>query len=410
MDITAPDRSALLPLPYHLTVVDYLRQHEAAVWEWAAARTATLDQREELRAMVLHGTYRIEREAHADIHAALALAMARLGIDAAATLYQSPGTEMNAALYYVPGEVHIVIQGALLERLKADELIAVLGHELAHYLLWARDDGRLLVADRILDQAVMSESASASQRETFRRYALHTELFADRGAAVAAGGVGPAIAALVKVQTGMHAVDPAAYLRQAGEIEARQTDASSASTHPETFLRARALSLWWQAGGDAADGSLTTDLNTALNTWLEVRLHGPLVLERLDLPGQLMVQEQTRGLIAWFLAGTDFASEALLAQVRLLFPDWPAGTDAGTPALDPATLQFRGLQQYWNALLMDLALADPEQQDAALLRAGQAARLIGSFAAFESALGRDAGMNKRELERYKRQLDKEILA
>jgi hypothetical protein len=393
MDFTAPDRSALAPLPYHLTVVDYLRRHEADVWRWAGERTASLDQRDALRAMLLRGTYRIEREAHPDIHAALALAMERLGIDVPATLYQSPGAEMNAALFYVPGEVHIIVQGALLERLAPDELLAVLGHELAHYLLWAHGDGELLVADRILEQAAISDGASASHRETCRRYALHTELFADRGAAVAAAAAGPAIAALVKVQTGMHAVDPDAYLRQAEEIEAQERQASNAPTHPETFLRARALALWWQ-GSESIDG------------WLEARLHGPLQLERLDLPGQIQVQQHTRGLIAWFLAGTDLASDAMLAHVRMLFPDW-AGSET---TLNPAALQERVLQPYWNALLMDLALADPDQQDAALLRAGQVARLLGSFDAFEATLRRDAGMNKRELDRYKRQLDKEIPA
>jgi hypothetical protein len=393
MDLTAPDRSALTPLPYHLTVVDYLRQHEADVWHWAAARTARVDQREALRAMLLRGTYRIEREAHPDIHAAMALALARLGIDVPATLYQSPGAEMNAALFYVPGEVHIVVQGALLERLAPDELLAVLGHELAHYLLWAHGDGALLVADRILDQAAASTGACASHRETCRRYCLHTELYADRGAAVAAGAVGPAIAALVKVQTGMHTVDPVAYLRQAGEIEAQEAAASSAPTHPETFLRARALALWWER-------------SASIHDWLEARLHGPLALERLDLPGQLQVQRHTRGLIAWFLAGTALASDALLAQVRMLFPDW-TGSDV---PLDPAALREPGLNPYWNALLVDLALADPDQQDAALLRAGHAARLLGSFDGFEAALRRDADMDKRGLDRYKRQLDKEILA
>lgn len=393
MDITPPDRSALTPLPYHFTVVDDLRQHEADVWRWAAARSTGVEQNAALRSALLRGTYRIEPAAHPEVHAALELAMARLGIDAPATLYQSPGADMNAALFYVPGEVHIIVQGALLERLAPDELLAVLGHELSHYLLWAHGDGALLVADRILDQAAMSEGASASQRETGRRYALHTELFADRGAAVAAGTPGPAIAALVKVQTGMHAVDAGAYLRQAAEIDAQEGAASSAPTHPETFLRARALALWWEGSAE-------------LDGWLAARLHGPLRLERLDLPGQRALQARTRGFIAWYLDGTALASEALLAQVGLLLPDWPAGA---TP-LDPATLQEPGLAPYWNALLVDLALADPDQQDAALLRAGQAARTLGILDGFEAHLRRDAGMNKRELDRFKRQLEKETPA
>lgn len=393
MDISAPDRSALTPLPYHFTVVDYLRHFEADVWAWASARTTDAEQRDALRAALLRGTYRIEPAAHPDVHAALVLAMARLGIDVPATLYQSPGVEMNAALFYVPGEVHIIVQGPLLERLTQDELLAVLGHELSHYLLWAHNDGELLVADRLLDQAAVSFDASASQRETCRRYALHTELYADRGAAVAAGAVGPAIAALVKVQTGMGSVDATAYLRQAEEIDASASNASGGQTHPETFLRARALALWWGRSTD-------------LHAWLEARLHGPLALERLDLPDQLHVQQRTRGLIAWYLAGTALGSDALLAQVRLMFPDW-SGT---AHALDPAELRGTGLHDYWNALLVDLALADPDQQDAALLRSGRVARALGTYEGFEANLRRDAGMNKRELDRYQRQLDKETPA
>lgn len=393
MDISAPDSSALTPLPYHFTVVDYLRHFEADVWRWASTRTTDAGQRDALRAALLRGTYRIERDAHAsahaDVHAALALAMERLGIDVPATLYQSAGSTMNAALFYVPGEVHIIVQGALLERLAHEELLAVFGHELAHYLLWSHGAGELLVADRILDQA--AANGSASHVETARRYALHTELFADRGAAVAASAVAPAIAALVKVETGMASVDAAAYLRQAEEIEAQETQASSAQTHPETFLRARALALWWERSID-------------IHAWLEGRLHGALTLARLDLPDQLHVQQQTRGFIAWYLAGTQLASDTLLAQVRALFPDWSASEHA----LDPADIT--GLPEYWTALLIDLALADPDLQDAALLRAGQAARLLGLRDQFEANLRRDAGMNKRELDRVKRQLDKETPA
>ncbi len=88
MDSQAPDRGALAPLAYHATVVDYLRRHEPEVWRWANARATGADHRDALRAMLLRDTYRIEADAHADVHAALAQAMSRLGIEARATLYQ----------------------------------------------------------------------------------------------------------------------------------------------------------------------------------------------------------------------------------------------------------------------------------------------------------------------------------
>ncbi|UUZ55351.1 M48 family metalloprotease [Massilia sp. H-1] len=358
-------------------------------------RATGAEQRDALRAALLRDTYRIERDAPPAVHAALDQALARLGIDAPATLYQSPGQDMNAAIFYVPGEVHIMLQGPLLERLAQDELLAVLGHELAHYLLWSRDEGSLLVADRILHDSLASGDAMASHHETYRRYALHTELFADRGAAVAAGAVAPAVSALVKIQTGIGTVDAAAYLRQAAEIEAQEAQASQAYSHPETFIRARALALWCEGAPD-------------LHAWLDKRLHGPLTLERLDLPGQQQLQRLTRGFIAHFLADASLASDALLAQVRVLFPDWSAAEAALLPQ-QPGTAPAGGAT-YWNALLIDLALADPDQQDNALLRAGRLARELGTFDGFEANLRRDVAMGKRELDKFKRQLDKEMQA
>ncbi|MES2015395.1 MAG: M48 family metalloprotease [Pseudomonadota bacterium] len=401
MTMSFPDRTSLSPLPYHHAIVDYLREHEPDVWNWASARATGTEQREALRAALLRDTYRIEPDAHPDVHATLNLALERLDIDAPATLYQSPGHDMNASIFYVPGEVHILLQGPLLERLSQADLLAVLGHELSHYLLWSRDEGRLLVADRILYDSLASASAHASHHETYRRFALHTELFADRGAAIAAGAVGPAICALVKIQTGIGNVDPGAYLRQAVEIEAKEEQASTAHSHPETFIRARALSLWWEGAHD-------------MPAWLDARLHGPLALDRLDLPGQLHLQRLTRGFIVHFLADADLASEALLAQVRVMFPDWTGSEAAMAPseltaALSP-DVSGTALSTYLNALLIDLALADPDQQDSALLRAGRLARELGTFDGFEASLRRDAAMGKRELDKYKRQLDKESQA
>ncbi|MFL9871456.1 M48 family metalloprotease [Paraburkholderia megapolitana] len=397
MDSYAPDRSALVPLAYHATVVDYLRRNEPEVWRWASARTGSAEQREELRSMLLRDTYRLDAEAHADVHAALEQAMKRLGIEARATLYQSPGQAMNASLFYVPDEVHIIVQGPLLERLSTEELTAVLGHELAHYLLWSRDDGQFLVVDRILNDALAAPGSSSSHRETYRRYALHTELFADRGGAVAAGAVAPAVSTLVKVQTGINSVDAAAYLRQAEEIESHEAGASAAHTHPETFIRARALALWWEQAEN-------------LDSWIETRLHGPLGLERLDLPGQARLQQLTRGFLAHYLAGTPLASDAVQAQLRMLFPDWQDNEPVVGPDAFADDIADESIRDYLNALMMDLALADPDQQEVALLRAGKVARGLGSFDALQNNLRRDAGFSKRDLERYRRQLDAEIRA
>lgn len=385
----------LQPLAYHAQVVDYLRRHEPDVWRWASERRSDEEHRESLRALLLRDTYRIERESHAAVHQTLAQAMVRLGILAPATLYQSPGQEMNAALVFVPDEVHIVLQGPVLERLSQDELLALFGHELAHYLLWSESEGSFLIADRILADTLASHDASPSQRETCRRFALHTELFADRGGAIAAGAVGPAVSTLVKVQTGIGTVDPAAYLRQASEIESSEAGASTAHSHPETFIRARALSLWWEGAAN-------------LDAWIDARLHGRLALAQLDLPGQVRMQEMTRGFLAYFLAGTELASDAVLAQVRMIFPDWSSTEAVLAPEAFGEEAVDESVRDYLIALMLDVALADADQREQALLRAGEVAQQLGSLEGLRRNLRRDTGFGKRELDRYNRQLAKEL--
>jgi predicted SprT family Zn-dependent metalloprotease len=397
MTLPAPDRDALSPLAYHRTVVDYLRKNEPEVWAWGAKRTTHAGQLDSLRAMLLRDTYRLEAEAHPEIHAILANAMQQLAISVPATLYQSSGHEMNAMLSYVPGEVHIIVQGPLFERLTSDELQAVFGHELAHYLLWSLEDGHFLIADRIFNDTLAAAGASASQRETYRRYMLHTELFADRGGAVAAGAVAPSVTSLVKVRTGIGTVDAAAYLRQAEEIEAQEQSKGNGSqeySHPETFIRARALALWWDGASD-------------LDTWIARRLHGKLMLEQSDLPDQVRLQALTRGFLAYFLSEAALKSDAVLAQVRTMFPDWRSDEPAvSLQEFDAATVDD-GVRAYLNALMMDLAMIDPDVQELALLHAGRIAQDLGSFNALLTNLRRDAGFGKRELDRYKRQLFKE---
>ncbi|UFH50106.1 hydrolase [Pseudomonas sp. KNUC1026] len=286
------------------------------------------------------------------------------------------------------------MQGPVLERLSEAELLAVFGHELAHYLLWQQQQRCYLAAERILAHASDSGQGRDSHRESYRRYRLHTELFADRGAAIAAGGTAPAITTLVKMHTGMTSVDAQAYLRQAEEIEARETAASAEASHPETFVRARALALWW-AGDEQLDA------------WLDARLKGPLTLNRLDLPEQVHLQALTRQFIAWYLQGSGLGSDSVLAQVRLLFSDW---ANDETP-LEPQALLDAAVDKsvlgYFNALMVDLALADPDQQDAALLRAGAVAERLGCLPALLANLRRDANFNKRDLDRFKRELAKE---
>ncbi|WGM37496.1 M48 family metalloprotease [Caulobacter sp. NIBR1757] len=387
------DNPGLEPLAYHRQVVAYLKAAEPAVWAWASSLGVQEQHARELRADLLRETYRLTPDSHGPVYAACETVMARLGLSAETTLYQAGDGAMNAQLRFLPGEAHVVFHGPVLERLDEGELAALLGHELSHYGLWSADGGDFHTAARILDHTLADPGASPSHIETARLYSLHTELFADRGGALAAGEAGPAISTLVKVQTGLASVDPAAYLGQAGELEAADASVSQAYSHPEIYLRAQAIDKWWRRDPD-------------LEAWLRRRLHGPLSLDRFDLSDQQALTALTRRFIARFLADEELQSDTVLTQVRAYFPDWTAAEPAAADdELTPERIDD-SVRGYLNYVMLDLAIADPDTRDHALARALRQAQAMGGKDAFLAALKADAGLPKSEITSLSRGLGK----
>jgi hypothetical protein len=243
-------------------------------------------------------------------------------------------------------------------------------------------------ANRTFDHALSYPGAKPSHRETARLLSLYTELFADRGAAIAAGDPAPAIAVLIKVMTGLSDVDPEAYLRQAQEIE--QANAGDKSeglksqglSHPEAYVRARALQLWWQGDPD-------------IGAWLHKHLHGPLSIEALDLIGQRSLTQMTRTFLARFLAEIEDAGDEITTQLRAMFPDFGKTEEPlidldeiGIERIDDAT------RDYFIALMFDLAMADRDATDHVMLAAARIAAEIGATARLTTALRRDLKWTK----------------
>jgi len=278
------DVSSLTPLPYHQQVVDYLKTSEPAVWRWACSLGVQQEHAQDVRAQLLRDTYRLSPEAHPQAYQACETALQRLQIQAPATLYQAGDGAMNASLYYLDGEVHIVFYGPILERLDAKELLALLGHELAHYRLWSESGGDYLTAERILNHAMADVNTPPSLEQTARLYSLYTEIYADRGAALVANGPEASITSLVKIHTGIVSVDAASYLQQAHELDGKDAPLSQGVSHPETFLRSQAVDSWWRQLPDMDD-------------WLHRRLRGPLSLNRLDVTDQVELTTLTRRFI-----------------------------------------------------------------------------------------------------------------
>lgn len=379
--VTAPGLPALSPLPYHLDVISYLRDHEPDIWQWARSATAQEEHAEAVRADLLRQTYRLDETAHPELHGAARTAAGHLGLEVPIVLYQAADGPMNASLFFLPGEAHVVFSGPILERLQGAELQAILGHELSHYLLWSSEGGYYHAADRILSATADDPRASAAHLQTARLYRLFTEAYADRGAVVASGALEPAVTALVKTQTGLQTVSAASYLKQADEIAGRGA-LSAGSSHPEVFVRARALRLWSE-GDPQADA------------WLSDALRGPLRLEEVDLVGQQMLSRLTRRVLQQALRPTWMRSEATFAHARRFFPDFEIEV---TPddTLPTEVAAATACHDYIAALLLDLAVVDRVLEDVPLAAALELGRAWGLSAALEARIPRDLKMTRRQ--------------
>lgn len=387
MDQEAAETSAraLDALPYHRDLVAYLKSNEPEIWAWSKSSEVQDKQASEIRDTMLRQTYRMEADSHPAVYTACHTAMERLGIEASCTLYQAADGAMNASLCFIPGEVHMVFFGPIIEKLNEEELLALLGHELSHYRLWVADDGAHYNASRIMDHSLSYADAAPSHRETARLLSLTTELYADRGAALVSDAVGPAISVLVKTMTGMGSVDPAAYLRQAEELDSSVVR-SEGTSHPEIFLRARALDKWWTGQADA-DG------------WIEEKLRGKLSIQSLDLLRQRDLTGLSRAFLAHFIATLPLQSEAVTSQAKRYFPDLGEDekpfdpTEIGETAIDDSA------RDYFIALMLDCALADPDARDEVLQAAAKTARSIGAGDQLAAALKRELKWTKAAADR-----------
>ena len=386
----------LLPLPYHQQILSYLREQEPEVWAWTTSQD-THPSSDDLQSQLLRDTYRLTANSHPQAYALCEQALQRLQIHAPATLYQASSESMNASLCFVPGEAHIVLHGPVLERLEDLELLALLGHELAHYKLWSADNGHYLATERILNHSASELSYLSSYAETARLYSLHTELYADRGAALASQSASATISMLVKVHSGAAEVDPAAYLQQAIELDQKTTSRSAEASHPESFLRSQAIDLWWRQ-------------DEQLDDWLQRRLHGPLQLTSLDLPGQVALTRITREFIARFTQPPALQSDEVMAQIQDYFPDWKPETNP----LDLSTLNAdrvdTSVLEYLQYVMLDLALVDQSAREQALVHATEVAAQLNCKDSFMQILKRDLKMNKRQLNRLEKQLKGSISA
>ena len=186
-------------------------------------------------------------------------------------------------------------------------------------------------------------------------YGLWTEIYADRWAYHLCGELTSAIAALIKIETGLNAVSAESYLRQADEILSKSSAVTTGVSHPESYIRARALRLWTEQGNDA-------------QIEIERMIEGGLNLHRLDFLGQARAADLTLQFLQTLLSPRWYQTEAVVAHAKRFFADFAfeRGAINNTSLKSELDRGDSSLRDYFCYLMLDFATVDRDLGDVAL--------------------------------------------
>ena len=143
------------------------------------------------------------------------------------------------------------------------------------------------------------------------------------------------------------------YIRQAEEIFSTSRPKADQLTHPEAFIRARAVKLWADRADDA-------DANIA------AMIEGADALDELDLLGQQKVAALTRRMLDLLLAPSWMRTDLTLAHARLYFEDYtvPDRTTSDDPKLaDDMKSNDGAMQDYYCYVMLDFITTDRDLEE-----------------------------------------------
>ncbi|NOT50086.1 MAG: M48 family metalloprotease [Chitinophagaceae bacterium] len=380
-------------LPYHHRTAQYFK-NQRTVWEFFANHQHKEEQLKEFKTDLLKNTYKFDQTTHASLYGKVKRAAEKLELSIPVYLYQAQNAEeMNASIIYLNSEAHIVFSGRILELLNEDEQQAIIAHELSHVQLYTQLEGEAEVADRIITAIANNTGSTPAHYETARLFKLYTEIFCDRGAYLVTGNYGPIISSLVKIATGLQTVNSDSYIKQAEEIFSvdSQTKASGVS-HPENFIRARAIWLWHSQG-------------IAIEPVIQQMIEGHTNFEELDLFKQQQVSQMTHQLIQLLLQPDWMKTAHTISLCKQYFGDMEL-----IEVIDKAQLTIQtemlhsNLQDYLGYVLYDFATADKTLEDVPLGYCFYLADELKIDKAFASAVKKEKKLTDKKTNLLKKRL------
>ncbi|MDA7501747.1 M48 family metalloprotease [Chitinophagales bacterium] len=377
--------SNMQALPYHKQVRDYLKKQKRS-WEWFAKAEIKQQQVQEFRAHLLRNSYRIDATANSRVHELLEQAKQALSLECSVALYQAAGfDQMNAGISFLNEEAHLVFSGNLLSILDDQELLALLAHELSHILLFSIEAGEYELSDRMIAALADNQETASQYAETARLFSLSTELYCDRAALKATEAIEPIISLLLKMQTGLSKVSVESFLKQADEL-LQSEEGSKGVSHPENFIRAKSLQLYFDAGEIAEDKIHQLLVGKPSFYNLDVFLRGKLkkytktVLQQLLSPEWMRTDENTN------LASQYFKNFDANKQAKVLSP------------LHSLLTVSESSSNYFSYLLYDFVSCDPELKNFTLAWCWQIAQQLDITNSFKKTVRKEQELSARRFQ------------
>nr|MBK9649814.1 M48 family metalloprotease [Bacteroidota bacterium] len=335
------------PFHFQYQLCNYFKAQKKT-WQWFSETKNQTEQTKHFRTELLKNTYRLEQNSDKAIYDLVDIAKQKLGIVIPVSVYQSQNSNQNnAGIIFFENEGHLILSGPIIKLLNNDELLALISHELAHILLFTIDDGDFEITNRIINSIASDYRSANAYAETARLYSLFTELFCDFNSYQVVQNSATIISTLIKIETGLDNVSPENYLKQADEIMAATEIGSTADTHPESFLRAKAISLF------------AADANNA-NMVIPELIMGKQNLYTLNIFSQSEIQATTMQILQLVLKPKWMQTEMNKNLYRQYFTDYKSDSNA----IVNKELQNKiggvsnSMKDYFAYVLLDFALCD----------------------------------------------------
>lgn len=342
----------LQPFNYHIKLRDNLKSQKKT-WDWFSSVKVKDEQLQEFKSNLLKNTYRLDKENNLELYEKVQFAKDKLGLNIDVTIYQAQNSiDNNAGISYLAGEAHIVLSGQIMKLLTDAELLSILAHELSHVRLFTIDNSEFEVADRIITSIANDHRSEDVYIETARLFRLYMELYCDRGSLLVTENVETVLSGLIKINTGLDKVSVESYLKQAEEIFIAEKAKSEYQTHPENYIRVRALKLW-DIENDKSESKI-----------IEM-IEGDIQLNDLDIFKQNKIKEFTFSLIKLILKPKWTRTTAVLSLAKQYRSDFK--TDDTIVINDEFVIDISSLsksvKEYLSYVLLDFALVDPTLEE-----------------------------------------------